>query len=636
MLMVRLYWSLLVLLLFTGAQARAATTLVRAGENLQTALNNAQPGDVLLLQAGATFSGNFVLPMKSGTATITVRSSGDDAQLPPAGVRIRPAYAPLLAKIQSPNAAPAIRAAPGAHHWRLMLLEFPATHLGYGEIVRLGEGSSAQSDLGQVPYEIELDRVYVHGDPLYGQKRGVALNGRAVTIRNSYVSDIKAVGVDTQAIGGWNGPGPFTIQNNYLEASGENFLLGGSDPAIPGLVSEDLLFRYNYLSKPMAWRNPVIASPAAVSAAPLPGAGVLPPGTYSYLVVARRPAGGGATARSTPVAASVTLGTPGGVAIAWTPVSGAADYRVYGRFQGAVTQHWTTTTASFTDSGAAGTADSAPPETGDTWQVKNLFELKNARHAIVEHNIIENNWQNAQPGYAVLFTPRNQDGACSWCVVEDVTFQYNVVRNSSSAVNLSGYDWPNASAQTNNVRIRENLFYGITTTLGGSGWFLLIGDQPRDVVIDHNTIDVDGTTLVYAYGGTAASPETIAGFRFTNNATRHNSYGINGANAAWGSGTLAAYFPGSVVQGNWFQGGTASRYPAGNYFSGAFEQAFVNLAAGDYRAAPGGLLTGAATDGTNIGADVEAVVAGVANVMDGATRQRPTPPPNLRVVTVSR
>jgi hypothetical protein len=81
---------------------------------------------------------------------------------------------------------------------------------------------------------------------------GIALNARTATIRNSYIADIKTVGADAQAIGGWNGPGPFAIENNYLEASGEVFLLGGADPAIAGLVSEEVSVRYNYMSRPMA------------------------------------------------------------------------------------------------------------------------------------------------------------------------------------------------------------------------------------------------------------------------------------------------------------------------------------------------------------------------------------------------
>ena len=94
---------------------------------------------------------------------------------------------------------------------------------------------------------------YIHGSQLYGQKRGVALNGASVTIHNCYISEIKGVGIDTQAIGGWNGPGPFTIENNYLEGAGENVLLGGSDPSISGLVTEHVIFRYNYVRS--QWRG---------------------------------------------------------------------------------------------------------------------------------------------------------------------------------------------------------------------------------------------------------------------------------------------------------------------------------------------------------------------------------------------
>ena len=53
----------------------ADTRVVRRGENLQTALNAARAGDVLLLEAGAEFVGNFVLPVKSGDSPIVVRST---------------------------------------------------------------------------------------------------------------------------------------------------------------------------------------------------------------------------------------------------------------------------------------------------------------------------------------------------------------------------------------------------------------------------------------------------------------------------------------------------------------------------------------------------------------------------------
>lgn len=604
--------------------AEGATVTVRSADNLQTALNAAQPGDTLMLEAGATFIGNFVLPAKNGTADIVVRSDAPDNLLPGPNVRMTPTYAARLPKIRSNNAAAALRAAAGAHNWRLRLLEFPATLLGYGEIVRIGEGSTAQTSLSQVPYDIEIDRVYVHGDPLYGQKRGIALNGRNITIRNSYISEIKAVGFDSQAIGGWNGPGPFTIENNYLEAAGENFMLGGSDPAILNLVSENVAVRYNYMSKPMSWRNPVIPMPTSVSAVPLPGAGVLPPGVYTYQVVALRPVGGGTIGRSPEspgVQASIPEGTSGAVQLTWAPVPNATEYRVYTR-----NQYWSVGTTTFVDTGASAGAPGAVPSTPpDTWQVKNVFELKNARHVIVEYNIFENNWNNAQPGYAILFTPRNQDGGCPWCVVADVTFQFNVVRNSPSGINLSGYDFPNPSAQTNGIRIRHNLVYGLTQALGGAGWFVLIGDQPRDVIIDHNTADFDGSTAVYVYGGTSTAPKQITGFQFTNNALRHGTYGINGASTAWGNNTIATYFPGGIVTGNWLQGGTASRYPSGNYFSGTFATEFVSFSTGDYRPSATSVLLRAATDGTNIGADMSVLLPLTAHVIEGVVLPPPSP-----------
>jgi hypothetical protein len=75
-----------------------------------------------------------------------------------------------------------------------------------------------------------------------------------------------------------------------------------------------------------------------------------------------------------------------------------------------------------------------------SWQVKNVFELKNARRVVVRGNVFENNWTNAQTGVAILITPRNQDGACTWCTVADVDFQFNVVRHTAGAFNLTGVD----------------------------------------------------------------------------------------------------------------------------------------------------------------------------------------------------
>src|SRR5512146_180099 len=89
----------------------AATLPVPPGGDLQQAINTAQAGDTIALQPGATYVGNFVLPDKAGSAAITIRTAGDTG-LPGGGSRINPSYAPLLAKIASPNASPAVQTAP--------------------------------------------------------------------------------------------------------------------------------------------------------------------------------------------------------------------------------------------------------------------------------------------------------------------------------------------------------------------------------------------------------------------------------------------------------------------------------------------------------------------------------------------
>jgi hypothetical protein len=51
------------------------TIAVKAGEDLQRALAAARPGATIVLEAGATFTGNFTLARNAGGALITIRSA---------------------------------------------------------------------------------------------------------------------------------------------------------------------------------------------------------------------------------------------------------------------------------------------------------------------------------------------------------------------------------------------------------------------------------------------------------------------------------------------------------------------------------------------------------------------------------
>jgi hypothetical protein len=224
---------------------------VPAGGNLQAALNASQPGDVIELPAGSTFVGNFTLPNKSGAAWITVRSVSY-SRLPPPGSRVSPRDEASMSKLVSPNSAPALSTAPRAHHYRLIGIEITTTSSVNFNLVLLE--SPRQTSLGTVPTDIVIDRCYIHGT-LEGEiRRGVALNGANLAVIDSYLSDFHQRDADTQAIAGWNGPGPFKIVNNYLEAAGENVIFGGADPAILDLVPSDIEIRRNYFFKPLSWK----------------------------------------------------------------------------------------------------------------------------------------------------------------------------------------------------------------------------------------------------------------------------------------------------------------------------------------------------------------------------------------------
>ncbi len=183
------------------------------------------------------------------------------------------------------------------------------------------------------------------------------------------------------------------------------------------------------------------------------------------------------------------------------------------------------TAAEFVDTGTVGTTEAVPTSVGTVWTVKNLFELKNASDVVIEDNVFENHWKAAQPGYAIVFTPRNSSGGCPWCVVEHVRFEWNLVRNIAAGINLLGYDGAaTPTRQSNDIAFRQNVFTGVSTALGGNAWFMQIGDGPRDVFVEHNTIDTNGGSLIYVYGGSSTDPREVYGLHMIANAARHGSY----------------------------------------------------------------------------------------------------------------
>jgi PKD repeat protein len=482
---------------------------VRAGGDLQSALNQAAPGDEIVLDAGATYLAppdGFSLPPKFGDRWITIRGA-TPAGISAEGTRINPSqHAAAMPKIVSRNAGPALVAQAQStgtpHHYRFVGIEFtmaPGVTLNYG-LVQLGRSGSAQSTQESVPHDIIIDRCYIHGSATANLSRGVALNSARTAIIDSYISECHGIGFDTQAVCGWNGPGPFKIVNNYLEAAGENVMFGGADPSIQGLVPSDIEFRRNHCFKPLSW-NP-----------------------------------------------------------------------------------------------------SDPNYSGTHWSVKNIFELKNACRVLVEGNLFENNWADAQSGPAILFTPRNQEGTAPWSMVKDVSFVNNLVRNVAAGVHILGRDYIYPSQQAQRIKIENNLFVGVgAPLLGSNGRLFQIVDGAADVIINHNTAFQSRPILI-------ADGEPTTGLVFSNNITAPGEYGIFGSGAGEGNLALATFFPGATVQRNVLTGRPSWLYPLDNYFPYGFDDVkFVDMAAGNYRLSTASLYKKAGTDGKDIGADLDAI-----------------------------
>jgi hypothetical protein len=320
--------------------------------------------------------------------------------------------------------------------------------------------------------------------------------------------------------------------------------------------------------------------------------GTLPPGEYSYRVVAERPVTGGRAVSAPSEPVSVRLeSAAGAVGLEWAAVEDAAEYRVYRRDGAGMETYWRVATTRVVDTGTPGTSGSPPRPT--VWLVKNLLELKNARRVVIERNVLEHHWAQAQNGYAVLFTPRNQGGGAPWSRVEDVRFVDKVVRRVSAFLNVTGADDVRPSGRTRDIVVRNNLLVEVGVRgWGGNGDFVQLGHGPVNVTIEQNTVAQTGRMLsVY---GSARLGRTIGGLVFRGNVLRHNRYGVVGADAAPGRGTFSKYLPDAVFTGNVIAGGRASAYPRENHFIGEeeFIGLFVNPESGNYRLREG-MFTGA-------------------------------------------
>jgi len=318
-----------------------------------------------------------------------------------------------MPKLITDDDRPALYTAAEASGWRVVGIEVtvePTLLRVQQGLVLLGDGSLAQTAPAQLPHDLILDRVYVHGQPNVTLKRCVALNSARSAIVDSQLLECHGKGFDSQAILGWNGPGPYRIENNRLEAAGEIIMFGGVTPAIPNLVPSDIIVRRNHLYRPMEWKG--------------------------------------------------------------------------------------------------------------VWTVKCLFELKNAQRVLVEGNVMENNWLDAQIGFAVV--SGSADAGYPWSIVQDVMFRYNLINNSAGGFNLFEH-YGNAQSMRR-VAVKHNLLTNIGAPgLGANGRMFQLQGRIDDLAIENNT---GFSPQIYITFGDGKQP--MARFSFRNNVGGDAVYPVHG------------------------------------------------------------------------------------------------------------
>ncbi|HSS29710.1 MAG TPA: hypothetical protein VLL06_01695 [Nitrospiraceae bacterium] len=213
----------------TLVHSTGRTWSIPSGGDFQDALDQAQLGDEIVLEAGAVYKGPFTLPKKKqGSGWITVRSSAVGHDFPSPGSRVNPSHAAKMPKLVSSRYG-VIIAHKGAHHFRFIGIEVrPAENTFLRDLVMLGDNTD--QSIEELPHHIILDRCFVHGDPLKGSRRGLAMNGRSLAVIDSYFSDFKEVGQDSQAVAGWAGAGRSKWSITSWREPGKTFSLVGQIP----------------------------------------------------------------------------------------------------------------------------------------------------------------------------------------------------------------------------------------------------------------------------------------------------------------------------------------------------------------------------------------------------------------------
>lgn len=209
---------------------------VNSGGDVQAALNAAVPGDVIVLEAAAVFSGNFTLPNKTGSGDIYVVASTVHAGTftTPAGTRITSgAQTATLRHSGAGNVSPLLSTTGnGRTGWRFVGITFdtaPGSTYDLNSLIRLGDPN--EPVVANYPGRFVFDRCRMLGLPLQNIRRAIWVMGPEFACVDSQILDINT-GVsdgDSQGILVTSAALTGTIYNCEISGATEAVVFGGLD-----------------------------------------------------------------------------------------------------------------------------------------------------------------------------------------------------------------------------------------------------------------------------------------------------------------------------------------------------------------------------------------------------------------------
>ena len=273
--------------------------------------------------------------------------------------------------------------------------------------------------------------------------------------------------------------------------------------------------------------------------------------------------------------------------------------------------------------------------------VKNNFELKSGIRVLFEANLLESSWGGfTQTGFSILLTPKNQNNKCPKCAVTDVTIRYNRVRNVAGVFQTGNL--PSSAGGTASDGGRYSIHDLIVDSIRDTDWkgqgvFAIVSSNSpllHDVSFDHITAFVTGP--VFYIGN--KSGNKVPNFSVTNsvfmNGGRRLEFSSTGGGRANCAGPTQRAGAEAVLEacfvnykfennliigekGGWPKGTIVVSSPkaAGimDFKDGVAKDPRLCHAntAGCGKPSPG---AGAAKDGKDIGADVDAIETALAGV----------------------